>query len=254
MKGHGSGTVPRSALVSAFLRSFTIQGSWNYRTMVGGGFAFAMLPVLRALAPSREESLEDGLQRHVEHFNAHPYLTSIALGATVRMERDGEDPEKVRRFKAAIRGPLGGLGDALVWAAWLPATALVTLLAAWAGLGPWVCVLLFLVLYNAGHLTLRIWGFVAGLESGKYLGPVLEHANLAGLAERVSRVGVVLAGGLAGLVVGADPGFRDPAWLWIPLALVALATGALGGHRIWRPAALVVVAAVMALFLLGSIS
>lgn len=252
MKRRGPGTVPRSALASAFLRSFTIQGSWNYRTMVGGGFAFAMLPVLRALAASREESLEEGLQRHLEHFNAHPYLTSMALGATVRMERDGEDPEDVRRFKAAIRGPLGGLGDALVWAAWLPATALVALLAAWAGLAPWACVLLFLVLYNAGHLTLRSWGFAAGLESGKQLGPVLGRANLARLADRVSRVGVVLAGALVGLVLGADPGFRDPAWLWIPLALAALAAGALGGHRIWRPAALVVVAAVMALFLVGS--
>jgi hypothetical protein len=30
-----------------FLRSFAIQGSWNYRTLQGSGFAFALMPVLR---------------------------------------------------------------------------------------------------------------------------------------------------------------------------------------------------------------
>lgn len=249
----GVGAVPRGALISAYLRSFTIQGSWNYRTMIGSGFAFAMLPVLRALAPSRGESLEAALRRHAEHFNAHPYLTSMALGATARLEQEGEEADVVRRFKAAIRGPLGGLGDALVWAAWLPSTVLAALVAAWAGLAPWACVLLFLVLYNTGHLTLRTWGFGAGFEAGRYLGPILKSANLAPLAERVSRVGAVLVGVLAGLILAADPGFRDPAWLWIPLALAALAVGATGGHRVWRPAALVVVAIVVGVTLVQAL-
>lgn len=241
------------ALISAFLRSFTIQGSWNYRTMVGGGFAFAMLPVLRALAPSRAEPLEEALRRHLEHFNAHPYLTSMALGATVRLEADGEDPDMVRRFKAAIRGPLGGVGDALVWAAWLPATLLAALVAAWTGLEPWACVLLFLVAYNAGHLTLRTWGFTAGLESGKHLGPILKSANLAPLTQVVTRVGTVLVGLLVGLILAGDPGFRDPAWLWIPLALSAFAAGVGGGHRVWRPAALAVVLVVAGLILVQAV-
>jgi hypothetical protein len=45
---------PRARLASAFLRSFLIQGSWNYHTMIGCGFAFAMLPGLRALTPPPE--------------------------------------------------------------------------------------------------------------------------------------------------------------------------------------------------------
>ena len=32
---------------SSFLRQFIIQGSWNYRSMLGSGFAFCMIPLLR---------------------------------------------------------------------------------------------------------------------------------------------------------------------------------------------------------------
>jgi len=199
------------ALVSTFLRSFTIQGSWNYRSMVGGGVAFCLLPVLRAVARTRGEPLQDALQRHVGHFNAHPYLTSLALGAIARLEADGEDPEAVQRFKAAIRGPLGGLGDALIWA------------------------------------------FTAGLDAGKELGPLLRSANLAPLAGRVTRAGTVLLGFLTGLIFAIDEGLRDPAWLWIPLAVGALAVGMLGGQRIWRPTALIVVGTVSLVIVLGSL-
>lgn len=243
--------VPWWALLSTFLRSFTIQGSWNYRTMVGGGFAFSLLPVLRHTSRARSEPLEASIGRHAEHFNAHPYLTSLALGAVARLEADGEDPEGVRRFKAAIRGPLGGLGDTLIWAAWLPATSLVALVAAWAGMRPPAAVLLFLLLYNVGHLSLRIWAFTAGLHAGKHLGPLLKSANLAPMAEKVTRLGSVLVGLLTGLMLTGDEGFRYPFWIWTSLAITAICIGMAAGQRIWRPTALVVVGTIGAVILLG---
>ena len=106
-------SLSRRVLASAFARSFMIQGSWNYHTMLGSGFAFAMLPALRRLFAGDPEGMETSLRRHLEHFNAHPYLSNVALGAALRLEADGQDGETVRRFKTAVRGPLGGLGDAL---------------------------------------------------------------------------------------------------------------------------------------------
>ena len=73
------------AHLSAFLRSFLIQGSWNNRTMIGGGFAFALLPILRRVHRGDPEAFREALQRHSEHFNAHPYLANLALGAASRM-------------------------------------------------------------------------------------------------------------------------------------------------------------------------
>ncbi|MFC1661214.1 PTS system mannose/fructose/sorbose family transporter subunit IID, partial [Gemmatimonadota bacterium] len=132
--------------------------------MIGGGFAFAILPVLRALFGKTGEGLRSALQRHCDHFNAHPYLASLALGAVCRMEEESRDPEEVRRFKTAVRGPFGSLGDALIWVGWRPATVLAALTLALAGVPPGWTVGFFLVLYNLGHLTLRIWGFQTGLS------------------------------------------------------------------------------------------
>ncbi len=238
-----------SSRVSTFLRSMTIQGSWNYRTMLGGGFAFAILPVLRELFQGPR--LDEALRRHSEHFNAHPYLAALALGATARLEADGADAAMVRRFKSAIKGPLGGLGDGLVWAAWLPTTALLGLVAHFAGASPLACVLLFLVPYNLGHLALRVWGYRMGLRWGHDVGRVLREAALGHRAELVSRGGVVLLGALAGLlcVVGVSGGSLQP--LWLVLICVAIVAGLLGGERAWRPAALVVVGSVVVILTLA---
>jgi PTS system mannose-specific IID component len=237
--------------VSAFLRSFLIQGSWNYRSMIGGGFAFALLPVLRRLFQG--DRLEEALARHTEHFNSHPYLAGLALGATARLEAEGADPELLRRFKTAIKGPLGALGDGLVWAAWLPTTALVGLVAYFLGAPPWVCVLLFLVPYNIGHLGLRAWGFRAGLRWGHEVGRVLREAALGPLTERLNRVGTLLLGVFSGLL--GVVGFRGGplGTLWVALGAAAFVAGLLGGLRAWRPAALVAVGTVVSILTLGAL-
>lgn len=235
----------RNGLRRVFARSFTIQGSWNYRTMIGGGFAFALLPLLRSLYGDREVELRKALGRHAEHFNAHPYMADVALGAAARLETEGAPPDLVRRFKDAIRGPLGGLGDALIWAGWLPCTLLIGLILAWAGAPAWVCALAFLVLYNAGHLTLRVWGFRVGYESGREVGRRLRAAGLARAAENVSRAGTTLLGVLTGVVFVADTGLDASPWVWSAFAVGAFAVGLVGGQRVWRPAALAVVGAIV---------
>lgn len=242
--------LPLSARVRTFARSFAIQGSWNYRTMIGGGFAFALLPVLRGMFEG--ERLEEALARHCEHFNSHPYLSGLALGATARLEAEGADPELVRRFKTAIKGPLGALGDGLVWAAWLPTTVLLGLVGYFLGLAPWACVLLFLIPYNLGHLTLRAWGFSAGLRWGHEVGRVLREAALGRRTEWVSRAGTLLLGMLAGLlgVVGFRGGPLGS--LWVALGAAAFLAGALGGIRAWRPAALVAVGTVVSILTIGA--
>jgi PTS system mannose-specific IID component len=236
-------------VVSSFLRSFTVQGSWNYRTLIGSGFAFALLPILRELGGKPDE-VEARLRRHVDLFNAHPYLSPVALGAVTRLEADGEDAAVVERFKMAIRGPLGGLGDALVWAAWLPATLLGVLALALAGAGPVLCLVTFLLIYNAGHVGLRIWGFRVGLENGKQVGPRLRTAGLGPLASRISAWGAVLVGAVAGLLLTGDHGFATPTMLWLAPATLAFLLGLRAGQSAWRPTALATVVAVGLLLVL----
>jgi mannose PTS system EIID component len=237
-------SIPRRALASAFARSFVIQGSWNYHTMLGSGFAFAMLPGLRRIFAGDPKAMEASVRRHLEHFNSHPYLSNLALGAALRLEADGQDGDTVRRFKTAVRGPLGGLGDALVWAAWLPAISMAALSLMWLGAPGWVAVLVFLCVYNAGHIGLRLWGFRAGLQEGSAVGRRLTQSSLGAWTERVRAASSAILGLLTGAVLAGDGGLGDAGIDWGVLAVVAFVLGLMVGQRLWRPAAALVVAVV----------
>lgn len=181
-----------------FLRLFLIQALWNYRTMLGPGLAWVLVPVLREAAGGDEGRAAESLHREAGHFNAHPYFAGVAVGALARLEREGEEPEMLRRFRDALRGPLGSLGDGLVWTAWLPACLLACILAGAVAVSPLAAIIGFLVLYNALHLPLRWWGVTVGLAFGKEVGAALRRAAFPRWAERAGRLGVLLLGLLAG--------------------------------------------------------
>jgi len=185
-----------------FFRTFLIQGLWNYRTLLGAGFAWVLLPILRSLESRGEGSVPARLARLAEPFNAHPYLAGFALGAVARMEIEGESPETIVRFRDAMRGPLGALGDGLVWAAWLP-TCILTAVMAWRlGAHPVGAVVGFLLLFNTLHLLLRWWGLAIGLAHGRGVAVALARLRIPVWAERLGRVGVLLLGLLAGSLAG----------------------------------------------------
>jgi mannose/fructose/N-acetylgalactosamine-specific phosphotransferase system component IID len=229
-------------------RSLLLQGSWNYRTMVGTGMGFALLPVLRRLH-ERGPALDEAVARQSAPFNAHPYLAELALGGLVRLETDGADAETIRRFRSAVGAPLGALGDRVVWAIWLPLTALLALVVFELGLPAWAAAVVFLLTYNTVHLALRWWGFHAGLDEGTQVAARLRTLGLVQKARRAEAYLVVLAGLLAGLLLTGPGGFGGAPWPWRAGAGGALVAGLLLGARAWRPTALLVVLAVAVLLL-----
>lgn len=152
----------KRGLVLTWVRTLVVQGSWNYDRMVGVGVAYAMEPLLRDLP---EERYHGALRRVAGFFNAHPYLTGLAAGALARAEYDGVPEAQVDRLRNALIGPLGSVGDRLIWAAWLPLCAALGLLVAASG-SPLYGVVTFVVLYNVVHLALRSWGLLVGWHAG----------------------------------------------------------------------------------------
>jgi PTS system mannose-specific IID component len=193
----------RATAARVLLRSLLVQGSWNYETLIGTGFAFTVLPALRQLHPDDPDELRAAVSRHAEVFNSHPYLATVAVGAVARLERDGTDPRVVSRFKSALRGSLGSLGDQLVWGAWRPATLVLALLLLLAGAPWWVGVGTFLLLYNALTLALRVWGWRIGTANGMEVGRAIREVPLQPLAQRLAGLGAALAG--AATVVAVAP-------------------------------------------------
>ena len=189
--GAAATRVPARAVAASFLRLFAVQGSWNYETMIGNGIAFCMKPLLRTLPEDRYRA---ALARHARYFNAHPYLAGVAVGALARGELDGDDPVRIERFRTALCGPLGSVGDQLVWAGWLPLCSLLALAAFALGAGPLAVVCIFLGVYNVGHVALRAWGLRVGLERGLRVAPALANPVFRQGPAVLARVSAVLAG------------------------------------------------------------
>jgi PTS system mannose-specific IID component len=174
---------------------FAVQGSWNYEVMLGPGIGFCVEPALRELPGGADgAAYHEALARETRFFNAHPYLAAVAIGSLIRAELDGQPAPQIERFRTAMCGPLGSLGDRLVWAGWLPFCSLAALLAFGLGAGPLVVVVLFLGLYNAGHIGLRAWGVSTGWRSGLRVASALGTPLLRHGPQYLARAVLFLAG------------------------------------------------------------
>jgi PTS system mannose-specific IID component len=237
-----------------FLRSFAIQGSWNYRTLLGTGFGFALLPALRAIYAGRPEALQDAVRRHTTLFNCHPYLAGVALGAVARLEREGESPELIDRFKNALRSSLGSLGDRMVWAGLRPCCLLLALALLLLGAPWWLCITVFLAVYNVAHVALRWWALSTGWVAGKRVAERLRESNLERFHEGFAHAGAFLLGLILPLVaVGALTGDRlsTP---WVAAAAVAAVIGLRFGSAVRNPLMVALVAIALIGFLLRTTS
>jgi mannose PTS system EIID component len=187
--------LPFRVKLAMFVRMLAVQGSWNYETLLGTGIGFVMEPALRFLPGGvNGPEYRSALARESRYFNAHPYLTGIAVGALTRAELEGVDPARIERFRSALASPLGSVGDRLVWASWLPFCSVVALGVFGAGGSALAVVGTFLLLYNAGHFLLRAWGLHVGLARG---------LNVASaLGNPVMRQGPQYIGSATALVAG----------------------------------------------------
>jgi len=206
----------------AALRLLMVQAAWTYERLQGVGVGFASLPLLK---PLRDDPAKyrPAVARASEYFNAHPYLTGIAVGAAAKAELDGVPGGTVQRLKTALAGPLGSLGDQLFWVGVVPAVMASMLVAVASGAGL-MAVPLGVVLYLAVRLYVTVWGLRLGLRSGLLVSGALKAS---GLTEQVRRAGL-LAGFLVGAAVAPLFGWlAAPSagrWWWLP-PVVGMAGG-----------------------------
>ncbi|HEX2166303.1 MAG TPA: PTS system mannose/fructose/sorbose family transporter subunit IID [Longimicrobiales bacterium] len=245
--------LPRSVRWRVFLRSFAIQGSWNYRTLQGSGFAYALMPVLRYVHGDTDR-LQESVIRHSTLFNAHPYLAGIALGAVARMEMDGEDPVLIERFKTALRGSLGTLGDRIIWAGWRPACVLLGMVVLLATSSAIAGVTSFLIVYNAGHLGLRWWALRVGFDGGRYVAERLRDNPLTRWHRIVVTTAAFLLGTALPLIAAGEFTENQVSLPWLGAPAAAAVIGWFAGTSIRTPALILLAAVTVAGFLVHLVS
>ena len=187
--------LPLGTWIRIYSRLFAVQGSWNYETMIGNGIGFCTEPALRMLPGGLNgPKYAEALGRHAKYFNAHPYFAGVAVGALARAELDGVPAPMIERFRTALGGPLGSVGDRLVWASWLPLCSLIALGAFGLGARPALVIAIFLVIYNIGHFALRAWGLRVGFQRGLRVADALAHPILRKGPQVVGTLAALLAG------------------------------------------------------------
>jgi len=240
------------------LRATLLQAVWNYDSLQAVGFAWAILPGLERVQPDPARRAER-LQAHLESFNANPYMASIAMGVTLRVEEEiargaGGAERRLAKLLRALRGSLGAIGDHLFWATWRPALGLTATLAALASESVWPAIA-YVVIWNLFAQGIRIAGVRAGFAAGAGVVRVLQDRfwSKAADAARLGgayAAGVGLGGGAAWAAVGGG-GDRGAAIFLILVALLWLAGTRVGARgRLLSPALafLVVVALLGAIF------
>ncbi len=208
--------ISRFDLFRLYLRSFFVQNGWCYERMMALGLVWILKPVTKKLFVTTEEQ-KSFLKRHLLVFNANPYLVNYALGAVVKLEEDKIPTEQIERFKSSLRGPLGAIGDRLIWQNLRPALLILGLVLC-ITIGVWG-VLIFWMLFNLYQAYLRAKGIVKGYGLGLRMPEELTKGYLQNMTEWSGRTGAVLLGIL--LVAKLNPNAHQP----IPLENISLLLG-----------------------------
>jgi PTS system mannose-specific IID component len=180
-------------------RSFFILAATNYERMQNVGFAYCILPALTRLYQG--EALKQAMQRHLQFFNSHPYMANALLGATARLEEQVAEgrvqPEQVQSFKTCMMGPMAAIGDSFFFASLKPFAAALAIAGVFSGVS-WAP-LVFLLLYNLFHLSLRVYGLWAGYRMGERVFEKLYRIDLVQFSDRSHYLAGLCLGVAAGL-------------------------------------------------------
>jgi len=207
-----------STLFNIFLRSLTIQVSFNFWRMQNLGFVFSMLPLLHGKR-WEQSRIASFLSRHLQMFNTHPYLASSVIGSVAGMEEEGVAPEEVEDLKKALMGPYAAIGDSFFWAALRSVSGVGAVILAFSGtlLAP----LSFLLLYTPAQLWVRGAGFLEGYRRRRNGIDFIRKLDLPGATGKVRLLLLVLTGVLAAVAVETAGRFPLPVLPELPLKAAA---------------------------------
>lgn len=201
------GKLSKKELMAIFWRSFTINASFNYERQMSQGFVYSMIPALKKLYPAKED-LADSLVRHSEFFNVTPMVAPLVMGISAAMEeenaKEGDfDANSVNSVKAALMGPLSGIGDSIFWGTLRPLAAGIACSLAMTGNA--VAPILFLLIFNVFNVACRYYGLFKGYEMGTGLLTKLEKSGaLQKVFMAVGIIGLLVIGAMSASMVSVN--------------------------------------------------
>jgi mannose PTS system EIID component len=172
-------------LVQIFIRSLSIQSSWNFSKMQNIGFVYSIIPLVKKVAGDRDKAVRI-LTRHSGFFNTHPYFASPIIASTVRLEAEALSKDGCTdavEMKKVLMSPYAAAGDPFFWGAMKPFAAVTGVILALRGI-IWAP-LAVLLLFNSVHLWFRAAGFIRGYRDGKGAFTFVQGINFPAWTRRI---------------------------------------------------------------------
>lgn len=202
------GILTKSDLRKVFWRSFPLQASFNYERMQNVGFCYSMLPILRKLYPTKE-GMSAALKRHLSFFNTTPQAVTLITGACVAMEEENaqaenagrrNDVESIAALKAALMGPVAGIGDSFFWGTFRVIAAGIG--CGLAQQGSILGAILFLLIFNVPALLTRWYGLKLSYKSGvSFIDSMTQSGTISLLTECAKVLGMCVVGAMVSTMV-----------------------------------------------------
>lgn len=177
-----------------------MEFSWNYPRQMHMPFCLMINPLLKRIYKNNPEGYKKALVRHMQFFNITPQLAPFVGGIAVSMEEQvakGElSPDAVDNVKAALMGPLSGVGDSIfLGCIRVIAVAVGVSLAANGNvLGP----ILYTLIYNIPAFLLRIFGAVKGYDLGvTYLAKAQKSGLIDSFMYGAGILGIMVIGAMS---------------------------------------------------------
>lgn len=209
---------------SLWVRSLSLQGSWNHQRMQNLGLLWSVLPWLLR---RRRDGNRDRVfcRQYFGYFNTNPYLANFLLGGLVRLEEDRANGLEVpagmiTTFQDSVGRALASLGDQLFWLGLRPTLVMVICLAGLMG-HIW-SVLLVIGIFAVCQLGFRWMAVRRGFDLGMDIVDLLFDPRWHTWIARTKISGMVLTGVVGGLYLAkvAEAGVvADRSMLWLGTVL-----------------------------------
>ncbi len=176
---------------------------FSYDRQEGIGLQWGMYDFIRWLYPHKEQKEQrlDALKRHGVFFNITAYIITTGMGLFASLEKKAaEDPNfdtsSINAVKAAIQGPLSGIGDSIFLIAWRVVVTGITLPMAMQGspLG----FILFLLLFNLPSFVGRYYLLFASYKMGS---TIIEKAFDNGIIDLLIKGATIMGLTMIGAMV-----------------------------------------------------
>lgn len=208
----GEHAITKDDLVKSALNigALGMEFSWTYVNQMGLAFGLMVKKMLKKIWHDDPAGYAAALERHTAFFNITvalaPFVGGIAMSMEERIKAGELPPESVNDVKAALMGPLSGVGDAifLTTIRVVAAGIAVSMAAEGNPFGP----ILFLLIFNVPQYILRVWGIVKGYELGVGL---LDAASESGIMDKL-----IKGAGIVGMMV---VGSMTCSMFWATLAV-----------------------------------